>query len=43
MIRDGYQKITNVDYSDIVIKQLKEQHKDIKQLTYMTVDCRFAT
>lgn len=40
MVLDGYQSITNVDYSSVVIAQMRELHRNVRGLRYAVADCR---
>ena len=40
MITDGYQQISNTDYSPVAIQRLQEMHRDTPQLTYAVADAR---
>mmetsp|Transcript_13474 Transcript_13474/g.23844 ORF Transcript_13474/g.23844 Transcript_13474/m.23844 type:complete len:236 (-) Transcript_13474:513-1220(-) len=40
MVEAGFQDITNIDYSKVVIEQMKKQHESIPQLSYLVSDVR---
>ena len=41
MCEDGYEKITNIDYSYTVVKQMQEYYKEkFPTLIYKHMDCR---
>ena len=42
MVLDGYQSITNVDYSAVVIAKMRELHRNVRGLRYAVADCRRA-
>ena len=42
MVQDGYQSITNVDYSSVAIARMRELHRDVRGLRYAVADCRRA-
>lgn len=42
MVMDGYQSITNVDYSAVAIERMRDQHKGVRGLRYAVADCRRA-
>ncbi|KAH7292996.1 hypothetical protein KP509_28G007300 [Ceratopteris richardii] len=40
MVKDGYQQITNIDISSVVIEAMQKKYKDTSQLKYITMDVR---
>lgn len=42
MVLDGYQSITNVDYSSVAIARMRELHRNVRGLRYAVADCRRA-
>ena len=40
MTLDGYRHVHTVDYSEVVIRHMSEQHVGIPQITYEVADCR---
>lgn len=40
MTLDGYRHVHSVDYSEVVIRHMAEQHAGIPQVTYEEADCR---
>lgn len=42
MTLDGYRHVHNVDYSEVLIRHMQEQHAGIPQITYELADCRLA-
>ena len=42
MTLDGYRRVHNLDYSEVVIRHMQEQHAGIPQITYEVADCRSA-
>ena len=42
MVLDGYQSVTNVDYSSVVIAKMRELHRNVRGLRYAVADCRCA-
>jgi len=40
MYNDGYKNITNVDYSEIVIKNMRERTKHLNEMKWISMDAR---
>ncbi|KAH7426419.1 hypothetical protein KP509_10G001400 [Ceratopteris richardii] len=40
MVKDGYQRITNIDISSVVIEAMRKKYKDCTQLSCLTMDVR---
>lgn len=40
MVKDGYEKIVNIDISDVIIQCMAKKYKHVKQLTYKRMDVR---
>jgi ubiquinone/menaquinone biosynthesis C-methylase UbiE len=40
MYKDGYENITNVDYSSIVINQMKERYSHMTNMKWLEMDIR---
>ena len=43
MYKDGFQNILNIDYSDVVIKNMRERHKHLIGMTWMVADAQDLT
>ena len=40
MTLDGYRQVHNIDYSEVLIHHLVQEHAGIPQLTFEVADCR---
>ena len=40
MTLDGYRQVHNIDYSEVLINHMVQEHAGIPQLTYEVADCR---
>ena len=43
MYKDGYRNITNIDYSPVVIKNMKHKHKEMSKMNWIVMDLREMT
>ncbi len=41
MVLDGYRHVHSIDYSEVVIRHMVEQHAGAEPLTYEVADCRY--